>query len=115
MNIVTGVIFLLIAALADARAINHATKSWDVNQLVHMEFFLTAVYFLCSIAPFVYSIKFFQRAGISSQTLQSLLWFATTVIFISILDRTILAWSRLDQIIALLSVLSLGTLIYRVS
>lgn len=115
MNLTIGIFFLLIAAIADARAIYHATRCWRSGQLVNAEFWLTVMFFLASIAPFVYSIKFFQKEGITSQTLQSLLWFATTVIFISVLDKSILNWARLDQIMSLIIALSLGILIYRVS
>jgi hypothetical protein len=114
-NIAMGFFCLFIASLADAKAVEHATKVW-LNGRVNPEHIVRVfVYYIVSITPFLYSIRFFGYATVVTPSLQVLVWFLSTIVFIAILDKSIFNWGTANQTLALLISLALATLFYRLN
>lgn len=114
LNITLGIFCLLIASLADARAVAHATEAWKHDQIQMNHVIRVFAYYLVSIVPFLYSIRFFGYAVTVSPSIQVLLWFLSTVVFIAIIDRTFFSWGGLNQVLGLLLVVGMAVLVYRI-
>ncbi len=108
-----GIFCLLIASLADAHAVNYATKVWISGKFQLGNILRVFSYYLVSIIPFVYSIKFFSYELSISPSIQVLVWFLSTVLFISIIDKSFFGWNRIDQLLGILLVIGLSVLAYR--
>lgn len=113
INIILGIFCLLIASLADARAVAHATEAWKNDQIQVGHIIRVFAYYLVSIIPFLYSIRFFGYAVTVSPSIQVLLWFLSTVVFIAILDRSFLSWGGLNQVLGLMLIVGMAVLVYR--
>jgi hypothetical protein len=113
VHIALGIFCLLVASLADARAVAHATQSWHSDQIQIGHVIKVFAYYLVSIVPFLYSIRFFGYAVTVSPSIQVLIWFLSTVVFIAILDKSFFGWGIVNQIIGLALVIGMATLVYR--
>lgn len=116
MNIIhigLGIFCLLVASLADAKAVAYATEVWKYDHIQIDRVIRVFVYYLVSIIPFLYSIRFFGYAMTVSPSIQVLIWFLSTVVFIAILDRSFLGWGLVNQVIGLILVVGMSILVYR--
>ena len=115
LHLITGLVFLLIASLADAKAVYYAVRNWSGGKLQYMNVGMTFLFFTVSVLPFIYSVKFFGNAGILSRPIQSLIWFMGTICFVAVLDGTFFEWKKIDQLVALLIVIGMTWLVVRVN
>jgi hypothetical protein len=115
VSLVVGVMLLMTASLADAKAVSHAVRSWHMSKMQHVHVLSTFLFFALSVTPFVYSIRYFGMAGIISRQVQALIWFLGTILFVAILDGSFFSWKRVDQIVAGLVVAGMAWLTYRVA
>ena len=113
INIALGIFCLLIASLADAKAVAHATEAWKYDHVQVGHVIKVFSYYIVSILPFLYSIRFFGYAMTVSPSIQVLIWFLSTVVFIAILDRSFLGWGLVNQVIGLILVVGMSILVYR--
>ena len=108
---VSAAIFcLLVASLADAHAVNYATKVWLNDKIQVTNIVKVFAYYVVSIVPFLYSIRFFNYAISVNASLQILIWFLSTVLFVSIIDRSFFGWHMVDQLLGIVLVIGLGYL-----
>jgi hypothetical protein len=61
----------------------------------------------------VISLRFMARMGVTSAEIQTIVWFAMTIIGVVIFSGKFFAWPRLEQAVAVLVMVGLGWLLYR--
>jgi hypothetical protein len=98
---------LLVAALTicsgllDARGFAYAPRAWQRGQFEPHMALLSALCFLAGLALYIVAVRFMQKVGVASVTVQSAIWFVATAIGIAVLDGSVLSWTRLQQLVGL--------------
>jgi hypothetical protein len=105
----------IAAGVFDALAFNYSAGIWQGGRLVWGQASRAAVSFALGIATYWGAIRYLGEAGVVLPEIQTLIWFAVTVIGVTILGGRFLHWPLLEQIVAVNVLVSLGWLITRTS
>ena len=86
--LIIGALFLLTAlsAFFDAKGFVYAAQAWRDGALIPATAFRAVVFFLGGVSVYISTIGLQQRLGVHSAALQTLFWFAMTIIGIALLD-----------------------------
>ena len=112
-NILFAIILTLLSGFSDALGFIHASRAWDNDRFLLREAVWALVLFFGGIVTYVVAIRYFDRLGITSPEIQTLGWFAVTVIGVAAIQRTIVNWGPADRIMAVVAVISVGWLVVR--
>ncbi len=104
---------ILISGYGDALGFSHSALIWNSGKFAPAELLKSALGYVLGIGAYWISLKFFGELGIVSPELQTLLWFAVTMIGIAVINRTFLGWATSEQVVALLVLAGIGWLIFR--
>ena len=115
LSINSLIIFVLIvlSGFADSLGFVYAAKVWQKDTLSWIDFGKSALGWGLGISLYVVSLKFMARAGITSAEMQTIVWFAMTIIGVVIFSGKFLSWPRLEQLVAVLVLVGLGWLLAR--
>ena len=111
--LVVAALILLTAASAyfDAKGFVYAAQSWRDGALVPRAVVLSLLNFMGGVMLYIGSIGFQQRVGVESAAMQSIFWFAMTVVGIAIMDGTIAQWSMAQRGIGVAVTIGIGWLL----
>lgn len=107
-------ILTVISGYSDAQGFLHASNIWHKGEIVWDELGKSALGFAGGIISYWIVIKFLQQAGIVLPEIQTIGWFAVTIIGIALISGKFANWQTIDQIVAILVVFGLGWLLLRV-
>ena len=113
INVLLAIGLTIGSGVLDAFGFVHASRVWRDDHLVLREVFLTFVYFLSGVGAYLLVVRYFDRLGISATEIQTLLWFAVTVLGVATIQRSLADWSTTDRAAALVAVVSVGWLVAR--
>lgn len=115
LSINSLIIFILIVAsgFADSLGFVYASKVWQKDAMSWMDLAKSALGWGLGISLYVISLRFMARAGITSAEVQTMVWFAMTIIGVVIFSGRFLSWPRLEQLVAVLVLAGLGWLLAR--
>lgn len=74
---------------------------------------MAALGWAVGITLYVFSLRFLSRGGVRSAEMQTMLWFAMTIIGVVIFSGKFFRWPRLEQAVAVLVLAGLGWLLVR--
>jgi len=74
---------------------------------------MAALGWAVGITLYVFSLRFLSRGGVRSAEMQTMLWFAMTIIGVVIFSGNFFRWPRLEQAVAVLVLAGLGWLLVR--
>ncbi len=113
MNGLFALALILISGYGDALGFSHSALIWYQGKLVPPELLKSALGYVLGIGAYWIALKFFNELGIVSPEIQTLLWFAVTMIGIAVINRTFIGWATSEQVVALLVLVGIGWLIFR--
>jgi hypothetical protein len=105
----------IAAGVFDALAFTYSAGMWQGGRLVWGQASRAAASFALGIALYWGAVRYLGEAGVVLPEIQTLIWFAVTVIGVTILGGRFFHWPLLDQIVAANALISLGWLIRRTS
>jgi len=106
---------LALSGLADAFGFFYASKIWREGSLSASDLARSAAGWVGGITAYVLALRQLSVIGVNSAEMQTIIWFATTIIGVVVLSGQFLSWPRLEQSVALAIVLALGWLLIRTS
>jgi len=112
----TGLIVLVLIVLSgflDSLGFVYASKVWQKDTLSWIDLAKSAAGWWGGITMYVLSLRFMARLGVTSAELQTIVWFAMTIIGVVIISGKFLGWPRLEQAVAVLVLIGLGWLLAR--
>lgn len=115
LTLVIVLALCLISGIADSQGFMHASRVWQNDQLVWRELGWSALGFAVGIGNYWASLRFMKKLGVVSPEVQTVLWFAVTIIGVAFASGKFSKWPMPDQVIASLVVSGLGWLLIRSS
>lgn len=109
--LVTG--FTIVSGIFDSIAFTHAARMWMDGRLIWIEAAKSASSFLLGMLMYWGAVRYLSEAGIVTPEVQTIIWFAATIIGVAVLGGRFLLWQPLEQFVAFGVLLGLGWLISR--
>jgi hypothetical protein len=114
LSLVTS-LFMIASGVLDSLAFTYSAGIWREGKLIWSEAAKAGLAFSLGITMYWGGLRYLAAFGVSMPEIQTLLWFATTIIGVTVLGGRFLQWPALDQFIAINGLASLGWLIVRTS
>lgn len=108
-------VLTLLSGLADARGFVHAARLWQGSTFVWPEACKSGLGFAIGITCYWLSLRWLKQAGVVTPELQTVVWFAVTIIGVAFASGRFLRWHLLDQVIAAIVLSGMGWLLFRTS
>ena len=112
-HIVLIVIFSALCGYGDAQGFIYAGKVWQDGQFMWKEALKSALGFQFGVFMFWLVLRSLAQVGTFSTEVQTLLWFAVTIIGVALLSGKFTGWERLDQVVGIAVLAGVGWLLYR--
>jgi hypothetical protein len=90
----------LVSGLADARAFVHAARIWKEGPLQWAELGRSLLFFAIGITFFLITVRFLMTLGVRTATLQTMVWFLTTIVGVAMIGGDFQRWAWVDQAVA---------------
>ncbi len=103
----------VLSGLGDSQGFIHAAKMWQGGRLVLSEFGKSALGFGIGIGSYWLAVKYLKELGVLSPEIQTLIWFAITLVGVAFISGKFLRWQIIDQLIAFAVLLGIGWLLFR--
>lgn len=103
----------LLSGVGDAYGFTHAALVWQNGRFVLGEFARSAAGFAVGIGLYWLVLKYMTAAGVVAPEIQTIAWFAVTIVGVALLSGKFLAWPRLDQAVAVAVLAGVGWLLVR--
>jgi hypothetical protein len=106
-------LFTALSGLGDAEGFIHASKVWQEGRFVWMEALKCLAGFTFGMLMYWIALWKLSSHGVVAVEIQTLFWFAATIIGIALLNGRILRWPVIDQSVAVVVLAGVGWLLYR--
>jgi hypothetical protein len=103
----------LVSGIADAQGFVHASKIWQNGKLVWDQLGKSALGFSAGIGSYWLSLRYMRELGVVAPEVQTLTWFAVTLIGVALVSGKLFKWPLLDQAVALAVLVGVGFLLVR--
>jgi hypothetical protein len=107
------IVLCVISGSADAQGFLHASRMWRADRLLWSELGLSAGGFSVGIGSYWTSLRFMHSLGIVSPEMQTIIWFAVTIIGVALANGRFGGWPMSDRLVAGAVILGLGWLLMR--
>ena len=115
MKVTLGIIALIVvtalSAFFDAKGFVYAAQAWRSGSIALPTAMLSLIYFVGGVTLYIASIGFQQSFGVQSAAVQSIFWFAMTVVGVALMDGTISQWSIAQRAVAVGVTVGIGWLL----
>lgn len=112
-NFLIVLVLIVLSGFADSLGFVYASKVWQSDTLSWLDLGKSALGWWTGITLYVLSLRFMARMGVTSAEIQTIVWFAMTIIGVVIFSGKFFAWPRLEQAVSILVMAGLGWLLYR--
>lgn len=104
-------VLTVTSGVMDARGFVHAGRAWPNGNIDWAAVGQSMLAFFAGISLYIGAVRFMQTMGLNAVALQSGIWFVATAIGIAVLDGTVVQWTRLQQLVAVVVIAGLTWLI----
>jgi NhaP-type Na+/H+ or K+/H+ antiporter len=104
-----------VSGFADAQGFVHASRVWAADRFVWPELVRSAFGFATGIGAYWVSVRFMQRVGVTATEIQTVIWFAATIIGVAIASGRFGKWPLSDQLVGGAVIVGLAWLLVRSS
>ena len=105
--------FTVASGAVDALAFSYAAGMWKDGRLIGSTAAKASACFVLGTALYFGALRFLAEAGVVLVEIQTLIWFAATIVGVFVLHGRIIHWQPVEQLVAVNVVLGLGWLISR--
>lgn len=99
--------------MADSLGFVHASRMWREDGFAWQELRWSAIGFALGIGMYWLSVRYMSKLGIVSAEVQTIVWFAVTIVCVALVSGKFNEWPMLDRLIAMVVALGLGWLLVR--
>jgi hypothetical protein len=105
--------FTLLSGLGDAEGFIHAGRVWQDGRFMWLEALKCFAGFQFGMLMYWLALWKLGEYGVVSVEVQTIFWFAATVVGIALLSGRLLRWPVVDQVVATGILAGVGWLLYR--
>lgn len=87
---------------------------WENGRLVWAEFGKSVLGFEAGFVGYWLAVRYLKQVGVINTEIQAVLWFGVTIIGVALLNGNFFHWPRLEQWVALVVLVGMGWLLFRV-
>lgn len=106
-------VLLALSGLADSFGFFYASRIWQQGTLSVPDLGRAAAGWVVGITLYVLSLRYFAAVGVGAAEIQTLIWFAMTIIGVVALSGQFFKWPHLEQGVAVGVIVALGWLLVR--
>jgi hypothetical protein len=106
-------VLIVLSGFFDSWGFVYAAKIWQKDALSWLNLGKSTLGWGIGITLYIISLRFMARLGVTSAEIQTVIWFAMTIIGVVIFSGKFFEWPRTEQIVAVLVLAGLGWLLYR--
>ncbi|MDQ3012647.1 MAG: hypothetical protein M3X11_18300 [Acidobacteriota bacterium] len=107
------IVLTLCSGMFDAQGFIYASQIWKDGALVKAAAAKSILFFFVGMTFYLFSLRFLQQISVVSPELQSLFWFAVTLIGVAVINGKFVQWSSVDRIVAAIVLCGIGWLLIR--
>ena len=107
------VMFTVLSGLGDAEGFIHASKVWQDGRFVWIEALKCIAGFQFGMLMYWLALWKLSSHGVVAVEVQTLFWFAATIIGVALLSGRILRWPAIDKAVAVTVLTGIGWLLCR--
>lgn len=107
------VLFTLLSGIGDAQGFVHAARVWQNGHFVWAEALKSAVGFQVGVLMYWLTLRYLLELGVSAVEVQTLFWFAATIVGVAIFSGRILHWPAADLAVACVVLTGIAWLLIR--
>lgn len=107
-------VLIVLSGIGDGQGFIHASTAWVNGKIVWKESILALLGFVGGAICYIWSTNFLKQSGIISVEIQTIVWFAVTIIGVALVRGDVLHWHLADQIVALIVLAGIVWLLVRV-
>jgi hypothetical protein len=104
----------LVSGIGDSLGFIYAAKMWRSGDLVLSELGKSALGFSVGIGSYWLAAKYLNEFGVLAPETQTLIWFGATMVGVALISGQFLRWQAIDQIVAVVVLLGVAWLLFRV-
>ena len=112
-NSLLVLVLIALSGFADSLGFVYAAKTWQAGVLSWPDVGRSALGWILGMTMYVIALKYMARLGVTSAEMQTVVWFAMTIIGVVIFSGRFFSWPRLEQAVAVLVLVGLGWLLAR--
>jgi hypothetical protein len=101
----------LASGIGDSYGFIHATEAWRGGTLVGSELARSALGFAIGIGTYWLVVRYLKALGVQSTTVQTLGWFAVTIVGVAVVSGDVARWSAVNKAIGVAVVAGVGWLL----
>ena len=106
-------VFTLLSGLGDAEGFIHAGRIWQDGRFVWVEALKCFAGFQFGMVMYWLALWKLGEYGVVAVEVQTLFWFAATIVGVALLSGRLLRWPVIDQVVAAGVLTGVGWLMYR--
>ena len=106
-------LFTLLSGIGDALGFVYAGKVWQNGHFILMNAFKSALAFQLGAVMYWCAVRHLNDQGIVDAEVQTLFWFAATIIGIALMSGRFLRWGPTEQATAAIVLLGIASLMLR--
>ncbi len=106
-------VFTVLSGFGDAAGFIYASKVWQDGRFVWIEALKCIVGFQFGMLMYWLALWKLSDLGVVVVEIQTLFWFAATIVGVALLSGRVLSWPAVDQLIAGGVLVGVGWLLYR--
>jgi hypothetical protein len=104
-------VLTVLSGVGDTYGFVHAAGLWNRGVIVGSELARSAAGFAVGIASYWLVVRYLEALRVQSPTLQTLGWFAVTIVGVAIVSGDIAGWSLINKVIAVAIVIGVAWLL----
>jgi len=101
----------LASGIGDSYGFIHAAQAWNGGTLIGSELARSALGFAIGIGTYWLVVRYLEALGVQSATIQTLGWFAVTIVGVALVSGDIARWSPINKAIGVAVVAGVGWLL----
>ncbi len=107
--------FTVLSGVADGQGFLHASRVWAAGRPVPLEMLKSAAGYIVGAVCYWFAIRYLNRLAAISPEVQTLGWFAATIIGVALFSGGVFKWRPGDWLLGLAVMIGVGWLMVRTS
>jgi hypothetical protein len=106
-------LFTVLSGLADGQGFLHAARVWDAGRPVPLEILKSSLGYAAGVVCYWFAIRYLNRLVAVSPEVQTLGWFAATIVGVALFSGSFLKWRPGDWLLGVAVMAGVGWLMVR--